>query len=91
MLVLKIVDRDVASKIDTTYIAEELANVQNVGIIFICTSEGGEEDDWIDEDGIRQIVIHLPYKVIKNLADARPLMLERAKERLGLTLKSPLN
>lgn len=83
MLVLKIVDRDVANKIDTTYIAEELANVQNVGIVFICTSEGGEEDDWIDEDGIRQIVIHLPYKVIKRLADARPLMLERAKERLG--------
>ena len=47
--------------------------------------EGGEEDDWIDEEsGIRHFVIHLPYKVVQLLSDVRPLMLARAKERLGL-------
>lgn len=91
MLVLKIVDGDVAHKIDTLYIAEQLAEVQNVGIVYVCTSEGGEEDDWVDGEGIRQIVIHLPYKVIKGLADARPFMLARAKERLGLAAGTSLN
>lgn len=55
-----------------------------MGIIYICTLEGGEEDDWTDESGVRHLVIHLPYKEIKRLADAKPLMLLKAKERLGL-------
>ncbi len=29
------------------------------------------------------IVIRLPYKVVKQLADARPMMLASVKERLG--------
>ena len=63
----------------------QLARVQNVGLLYICTSEGGEEDEWIDDDsGVRYIVIHLPYKVVKHMPDARPLMLQLAKERLGL-------
>lgn len=53
-------------------------------IIFICTPEGGEEDDWTDEDGLRHIVIHLPYFEVQKMPDARPLMLAKAKERLGL-------
>lgn len=85
MIVVKVVDQDVAPKIDTQYIEEQFAEVENVGIVYICTSEGGEEDEWIDEEsGSRNIVIHLPYKEVKRLADARPLMLARAKERLGL-------
>lgn len=85
MRVVKVVDQDVSLKVDTQYIAEHFAEVQNIGIVYICTSEGGEEDEWIDqESGRRTIVIHLPYKEVKQLADARPLMLARAKERLGL-------
>lgn len=84
MVVVKVVDEDIADKVDTQYIADQLASFQNVGIVFICTREGGKEDDWIDETGIRHIVIHLPYKTVKRTKDVRPLMLARAKKRLGL-------
>ena len=84
MIVVKVVDQDVADKVDTQYIEEQFSGLENVGIVYICTSEGGEEDDWTDEAGMRNIVIHLPYKDVKYLADARPLMLAKAKERLGL-------
>ncbi len=84
MIVVKVVDQDVAEKVDTQYIAEQLTKVENVGIIYICTAEGGEEDDWVEPSGVRHIVIHLPYKEVKKLTDARPLMLAKAKERLGL-------
>ncbi len=92
MVVTKVVDPDVVDKVDTRYIAEQLTWIQNVGITYICTSEGGEEDEWIDEEtGMRLIVIHLPYKVIQQMSDARPLMLQRAKERLGLVSAVLLN
>ena len=84
MIVVKVVDQDIADKVDTYYIEQQFAGLENVGIVYICTSEGGEEDDWTDEEGMRNIVIHLPYKEVKKLSDARPLMLAKAKERLGL-------
>lgn len=84
MIVVKVVDQDIADKVDTYYIEQQFAGLENVGIVYICTSEGGEEDDWIDEEGMRNIVIHLPYKEVKKMADVRPLMLARAKERLGM-------
>lgn len=83
MVVVKVVDQDVADKVDTRYIEEQFSGIENVGIVYICTNEGGEEDDWTDEEGMRNIVIHLPYKEVKRLADVRPLMLARAKERLA--------
>jgi len=83
MKVVKVVQEDVSDKIDTLYVLEQLKHIEGVAIIFICTKDGREEDDWVDEDG-RHIVIHLPYKKVKKLADARPLMLDKAKERLGL-------
>ena len=92
MVVVKVVDEDIANKIDTQYIRQHFAHVQMVAIVYICTSEGGEEDEWIDEDtGVRQIIIHLPYKFVRQSADVRPLMLARAKERLGLAAGSSLN
>ena len=91
MVVVKVVDQDISDKVDTKFIADQFMNVQNIDIIYICTQEGGEEDDWIDEDGIRQIVIHLPYTEVKRLPDARPLMLQLAKERLGLVAGGLLN
>jgi hypothetical protein len=92
MLVTKVVDLDVADKVDAQYIEEHLGHVPNVGIIYICTSEGGEEDEWIDEKtGMRRMIIHLPYNEVKRMADARPLMLQKAKDRLGLVSTSSLN
>ncbi|MBP6826026.1 MAG: hypothetical protein KA165_05670 [Saprospiraceae bacterium] len=84
MVVVKVVDQDIADKIDTHYIERQLTGWENVGIVYICTSEGGEEDEWTDEEGMRNIVIHLPYKEVKQMNDIRPLMLAKAKERLGL-------
>lgn len=83
MVVVKVVDQEVADKVDTQYIEQQFAGLENVGIVFICTSEGGEEDDWTDEEGMRNIVIHLPYKEVKRLKDIKPLMLAKARERLG--------
>jgi len=92
MEVTKIVDEDIAAKVDTQYVEDQLARVQNVGLLYICTSEGGEEDEWTDDDsGMRYIVIHLPYQEVKHIPDARPLMLQLAKERLGLVAGSSLN
>ncbi len=84
MNVVKVADHDVFEKVDTQFVEDQLANIEHVGIVFICTSEGGEEDDWTDEDGLRYIIIHLPYDEVRRSQDVRPLMLARAKERLGL-------
>ncbi len=84
MTVVKIVDRDVSDKVDTQYIARQLADIQNVGIIYVCTPDGEEDDDWVDDKGKRHIMINLPYKQVKNAIDIKPLMLMRAKEKLGL-------
>ena len=84
MVVVKAADHDVFDKIDTQYISDQFPDVEHTGMVFICGKEGGEEDDW-EEDGIRYIVIHLPYDEVRQLQDARPMMLAKAKERLGLT------
>lgn len=92
MIVTKIVDQDIADKVDVDYIEEELASIPNVGIVYICTSEGAEEDEWIDaKTGMRRLIIYLPYIVVKRMSDARPLMLRLAKERLGLVSAISLN
>lgn len=83
MKVLKVVEEDIANKIDTAYILEQFRHIDNVIITFMCTRDERELEDWIDEDG-HFIVIRLPYKEVKKLADIRPLMLSKAKERLGL-------
>jgi hypothetical protein len=84
MVVVKMVDEAVAEKVDTTYIAEKLAHIHNVSIVFVCTEEGGAEDDWIDSEGMRHLVLQLPYALVRVLPDARSLMLERVYGVLGL-------
>ena len=84
MEVTKMVDEDISEKVDIDYIEDHFKALSNVRILYICTLESGEEDDWT-EDGFRYIVIDLPYKEVKRLKDARPLMLTKAKERLGVT------
>ena len=83
MNVTKMVDEDISEKVDIDYIENLFKAIPNVGIVYVCTLDEREEDDWI-EDGCRYIVIRLPYKQIKKLKDARPLMLAKAQERLGL-------
>jgi hypothetical protein len=83
MKVTKIVDQEVADKIDIQYIESQLTDIPDIGIIYVCTEEGGEEDEWIEE-GIRYIVIQLPYPHVQNIEDARSLMLEKVKERLAI-------
>lgn len=83
MIVVKVADQDVADKVDTQFIEATYSDLTDIGIVFICTPEGGEDDDWTDEDGQRHLVIQLPYDEVQQLPDARPLMLARAKERLG--------
>jgi hypothetical protein len=84
MRVLKVVDEDIFDKIDTEYIEGELSSFQNVGIIYICTHEGGTEDAYVDADGTRIYIIHVPYELARKGFDMRPLMLAKARERLGL-------
>lgn len=85
MNVVKVVDHDIFDKVDTQYIENQFSSLQNIGMIFICTREGREEDDWTEEDGMRYIVINLPFEEVHRMPDARPLMLSKAKERLGLS------
>lgn len=83
-MVVKIVDKDVSEKVDTRYIAQRFTEIENVSIIYTCTLEGGEDDDWLDDEGTRHIIIDLPYKEVKKVADIKPLMLAKVKEKLGL-------
>lgn len=83
MQVAKMVDEGISEKVDIDYIENHFKSVPNVGIIYVCTIESREEDDWT-EDGFRYIIIDLSYKEVKKMKDARPLMLAKAQERLGL-------
>lgn len=82
MVVVKFVDEDIADKIDTQYIASKFSDLQKVGIVFVCTHDGEDDDEWTDEEGLRHIVINLPYNEVQKLEDARSLMLAKARERL---------
>lgn len=84
MKITKIVQEDIADKIDTHYIMERLGHIENVGITYICTRDSRDEDDWVDEDGTRQIVIKLSYDEVKHSKDIRPIMLKMAQERLSM-------
>lgn len=83
MEVTKMVDEDISEKVDINYIEDHFKALSNVRIMYICTLESGEEDDWV-EDGFRYIVIDLPYKEVKSMEDVRPLMLQKAKDKLGM-------
>jgi len=84
MVVVKVVDKYTIDKVDTQYISDLFTHVEKIGMNFICVRGGGEEEDWIDDDGMRYISINLPYEEVLKLEDARPMMLAKAKERLGL-------
>lgn len=85
MIVVKIVEQEIADKVDTQYVAAQFPHLPNVGITFLCTQDENdqEEDEWIDDKGRHQFIIRLPYEVVKKSPDVRALMVAKVKERLG--------
>lgn len=85
MDVTKIVEQEVADKIDTQYISAQFSHVQNVGIVFLCTQDENdqEEDEWVDDKGRHNFIIRLPYDLVKSSPDVRDFMVAIVKERLG--------
>ncbi len=85
MEVTTIVEQDIADKIDTQYVAAQFSDVQNVGIVFLCTQDENdqEEDEWIDGNGRHNFIIRLPYDLVKRSADVRDFMVAIVKERLS--------
>lgn len=84
MDVIKVVDEDVSHKIDTQFVASQFPELHHVGVLFFCTREGGDDDDWTDDAGFRHLVIQLPYDEVRLLENARDMMLEKVRRRLGL-------
>jgi len=85
MIVVKIVEQEIADKVDTQYVAAQFPDLPNVGITFVCTEDetDQEEDEWIDEKGRRQFIIRLPFDMVKRSADVRDFMVAIVKERLA--------
>ena len=82
-----IVDEDVRSKIDTEYVMSKLSHVDmNAAIVFVCTSENWrKEDTWKHKDET-YYTIRLPYQKVKEADDVRPMMLELAAKKLGISI-----
>ena len=81
--VTKIVEQDVADKVDTSFIASKLNHLKkDWGITYVCTNDDRGDDDWVEE-GVRYIVIKLPYEEVKRSSDIRVMMLAKLRERLG--------
>lgn len=85
MDVTKIVEQEVADKIDTQYVSAQFSHVQNVGIVFLCTQDENdqEEDEWVDDKGRHNFIIRLPYDLVKSSPDVRAFMVAIVKDRLG--------
>jgi hypothetical protein len=85
MNVVKIVEQEIADKVDTQYVSAQFPHLENVGVCFLCTQDetDQEEDEWYDEKGRHQFVIRLPYDLVKNSPDIRAFMVAIVKERLG--------
>lgn len=76
---------DVDAKVDTDYVSANLPDIPNFAVTFVCLDDdsfkGG--DDWISpQDGVRHIVIKLPYKTVKRRRDVRSMMLAKVLEQL---------
>ena len=85
MIVVKIVEQEIADKVDTQYVSAQFPHLPNIGITFLCTQDENdqEEDEWIDDKGRQHFIIRLPYELVKKSADVRAFMVAIVKERLG--------
>jgi hypothetical protein len=85
--VVRIVDEDVFDKVDAQYVLSKLANMDmEAVIIFICTNENWRKEDAWKHKGKQYYAIRLPYQQVKEMEDARPMMLELAAKRLGVAV-----
>ena len=85
--VVRIIDKDVLNKIDAQYVKSKLSHVDlDAVIVFICTNENWRKEDTWKHKGETYYAIRLPYQQVKEMEDARPLMLELAAKRLGIAV-----
>ena len=90
--VTSITDEAVLSKIDTHYVMSKLSDVaMDVVIVFICTNENWRKEDTWKHKGKMYYAIRLPYQLVKETEDVRPLMLKLAAEKLGIPVPGELN
>ena len=85
--VIRIIDKDVLDKIDAQYVKSKLSHVDlDAVIVFICTNENWRKEDTWKHKGETYYAIRLPYQQVKEMEDARPMMLELAAKRLGIAV-----
>ena len=85
--VTSITDEVVLSKIDTQYAMSKFSDVDlNAVIVFICTNENWRKEDTWKHKGKTYYAIRLPYQLVKETDDVRPLMLELAAQKLGIAV-----
>ena len=85
--VTSITDEEVLPKIDTQYVMSKFSGVDmNAVIVFICTNDNWRKEDAWKHKGKQYYAIRLPYQQVKEMEDARPMMLELAAKRLGIAV-----
>lgn len=85
--VTRIIDEDVLPKIDAQYVMAKFADVEmDAVIVFICTNENWRKEDTWKHKGETYYAIRLPYQLVKETDDVRPLMLELAAKKLGIAV-----
>ena len=90
--VTRIIDEDVLPKIDAQYVMSKLSGVDmNAVIVFICTNENWRKEDSWKHKGKTYYAIRLPYQLVKETEDVRPLMLKLAAEKLGIPVPGELS
>ena len=90
--IVRIVEQDIAPKLDAEYVEQFLGAVEgNVGIAYACTKGDWRRNYSWKKDGWQYYRIVLPYEKVAamNVAEVREWMLQLAKERLGLMPKKP--
>ena len=90
--VTSITDEVVLSKIDTQYVMSKFSDVNlNAVIVFICTNENWRKEDTWKHKGETYYTIRLPYQLVKETEDVRPLMLKLAAEKLGVEMPGEMS
>mgnify|MGYP001305087321 CR=1 FL=1 len=85
--ITSITDEDVFPKIDTHYVMSKLSDVaMDAVIVFICTNENWRKEDTWKHKGKTYYAIRLPYQLVRETEDVRPLMLKLAAEKLGIPM-----
>lgn len=85
--VTSITDEAVLSKIDTLYVMSKFSDIDlNAVIVFICTNDNWRKEDTWKHKGETYYAIRLPYQLVKETEDVRPLMLKLVAEKLGIAV-----